>query len=48
MTTTTSSTDAPRPPVVESVPIMGPLLPFLGDVLPFLARTRATYGDTSG
>jgi cytochrome P450 len=46
MTTTTSSTDAPLPPVVESVPIMGPLLPFLGDVLPFLARTRATYGDT--
>jgi cytochrome P450 len=36
---------APRPPVVKSVPFLGPLRPFLGDVLPFLTASRATYGD---
>ncbi len=45
MTMTTNRAEAPRPPVVKSVPVMGPLRPFLGDVLPFLAETRTAYGD---
>jgi cytochrome P450 len=35
----------PRPPLVKSTPIVGPVRQFLGDVHPFLAKTRATYGD---
>ena len=35
----------PRPPLVRSVPVVGPVRPFLGDVLPFLNETRAAYGD---
>ena len=34
-----------RPPLVESLPWIGPLPQFLGDVLPFLTQSRATYGD---
>ncbi len=34
-----------RPPVVKSLPIVGPVRPFVGDVLPWLTKTRATYGD---
>ncbi len=33
------------PPLVKSVPVIGPLRQFLGDVLPFLTETRAAYGD---
>lgn len=42
---TALSATAPRPPLVRSTPILGPIRPFLGDVLPFLTETRATYGD---
>lgn len=45
MTVTSTLLDAPRPPLVRSVPVLGPLRPFLGDVLPFLTSTRAEYGD---
>ena len=41
----TATLDAPRPPLVRSTPVLGPVRPFLGDVLPFLTETRATYGD---
>ena len=41
----TNLMESRRPPLVESVPILGPLRPFLGDVLPFLTESRATYGD---
>ncbi|MBW2509698.1 MAG: cytochrome P450 [Deltaproteobacteria bacterium] len=34
-----------RPPLVKSLPFIGPLPQFLGDVLPFLLESRATYGD---
>ncbi len=34
-----------RPPLVRSLPLIGPLRQFLGDVLPFLVSSRATYGD---
>ena len=34
-----------RPPLVKSVPLIGPVHQFLGDVLPFLVETRAVYGD---
>ncbi len=34
-----------RPPLVKSVPFIGPVRQFLGDVLPFLMESRATYGD---
>ncbi|MEM7135466.1 MAG: cytochrome P450 [Myxococcota bacterium] len=34
-----------RPPLVKSVPFIGPVRQFLGDVLPFLLESRATYGD---
>ncbi|MBW2381075.1 MAG: cytochrome P450 [Deltaproteobacteria bacterium] len=34
-----------RPPLVRSLPLIGPLRQFLGDVHPFLSETRATYGD---
>ena len=34
-----------RPPLVKSVPFIGPVRQFLGDVLPFLMETRAHYGD---
>ena len=34
-----------RPPLVKSVPFVGPVRQFLGDVLPFLMESRATYGD---
>ena len=33
------------PPLVKSVPFIGPVRQFLGDVLPFLMESRATYGD---
>ena len=36
---------ASRPPLVRSVPILGPIRAFTGDVLPFLTECRATYGD---
>jgi len=55
MTATTASEAAPteirrpidkrRPPLVKSVPFIGPVRQFLGDVLPFLMENRATYGD---
>jgi cytochrome P450 len=55
MTVTTADQSAPantrrpvqkrRPPVVKSLPLIGPLPQFLGDVLPFLMESRATYGD---
>ena len=55
MTTTTANESAPtdtrrpiekrRPPLVRSLPFVGPLRQFVGDVLPYLAETRATYGD---
>ncbi len=35
----------PRPPLVRSLPFIGPLPQFLGDVLPFLVKSRAVYGD---
>jgi cytochrome P450 len=38
-------TEASRPPLVKSVPFVGPVRQFLGDVLPFLMESRATYGD---
>lgn len=42
----TSPRTAPRrPPLVKSLPFIGPLPQFLGDVLPFLTETRAAYGD---
>lgn len=34
-----------RPPLVKSVPFIGPVREFAGDTLRFLQRTRATYGD---
>ncbi len=34
-----------RPPLVKSLPIVGPVRPFVGDVLPHLTQSRATYGD---
>ena len=34
-----------RPPLVKSLPFIGPVRQFLGDVLPFLMESRATYGD---
>ena len=34
-----------RPPLVKSVPFIGPVRQFLGDVLPFLMESRVTYGD---
>ena len=34
-----------RPPLVRSLPFVGPLWQFLGDVLPFLVKSRAAYGD---
>jgi cytochrome P450 len=34
-----------RPPLVKSVPFIGPVRQFLGDVLPFLMESRAAYGD---
>lgn len=40
-----ATAEAPRPPMVRSVPVVGPLRPFLGDVLPFLSASRTTYGD---
>lgn len=43
--TTSASAAGPRPPLVRSTPVVGPLRPFLGDVLPFLTESRATYGD---
>ena len=55
MTATTADESAPtetrgpiekrRPPLVKSVPFIGPVRQFLGDVLPFLMDSRATYGD---
>ena len=42
---TVQTVAVPRPPVVASTPIVGPVRPFLGDVLSFLAATRARYGD---
>jgi len=55
MTVTTANQPAPtdtrrrvekrRPPLVKSLPVIGPLPQFLGDVLPFLMESRATYGD---
>lgn len=41
----TSHTRKPRPPLVASTPIIGPIREFLGDVHPYLAKTRAEYGD---
>jgi hypothetical protein len=38
-------TESSRPPLVRSLPILGPIRPFVGDVLPFLAESRATYRD---
>lgn len=38
-------TKSRRPPLVKSVPFVGPVRQFLGDVLPFLMENRATYGD---
>lgn len=35
----------PRPPLVKSLPIIGPILPFTGDALAFLTKSRAVYGD---
>lgn len=40
-----STTRGLRPPLVKSVPFIGPLRQFTGDVLPFLHETRARYGD---
>jgi len=37
--------ERPRPPLVKSLPLIGPARHFLGDVLPFFAQSRATYGD---
>jgi len=37
--------EKPRPPLLKSLPLIGPLRQFLGDVLPFLSESRATYGD---
>lgn len=37
--------DKPRPPLVKSTPLLGPIRQFMGDVHPFLAETRAVYGD---
>lgn len=34
-----------RPPLVRSLPFIGPLPQLLGDVLPFLMESRATCGD---
>lgn len=34
-----------RPPMIKSIPFIGPIKQFTGDVLPFLAETRNTYGD---
>jgi len=45
MMETVQTVAVPRPPVVASTPIVGPVRPFLGDVLSFLAATRARYGD---
>ena len=55
MTTTTASEAARtdvhppiehrRPPLVKSVPFIGPVRHFLGDVLPFLMQCRGNYGD---
>ncbi|MBW2223326.1 MAG: hypothetical protein JRF54_03755, partial [Deltaproteobacteria bacterium] len=55
MTATTADESAPtdtrrpiekrRPPLVRSLPFVGPVRQFLGDVLPFLMDSRATYGD---
>ena len=42
---TTTAPAAQRPPLVKSVPVLGPVRPFSGDVLPFLTETRAEYGD---
>ncbi|MCA9533647.1 MAG: cytochrome P450 [Myxococcales bacterium] len=39
------SSGSRRPPLVRSVPVLGPVRQFLGDVLPFLTQSRATYGD---
>jgi cytochrome P450 len=38
-------TRARRPPLVPSVPIIGPLREFAGDSLRFLQKTRAVHGD---
>lgn len=35
----------PRPPLVKSMPILGPIRPFMGDLLPHLTEWRATYGE---
>ena len=35
----------PRPPLVKSLPLVGPIRHFLGDVHPFLVEQRANYGD---
>ena len=43
--TTAHPVDKLRPPLVRSLPFVGPVRQFLGDVLPFLTETRATYGD---
>lgn len=55
VTTATTATDTAqggarpgakaRPPMVKSLPVLGPLPQFLGDVLPFLVESRASYGD---
>lgn len=37
--------EKPRPPLVKSLPLIGPAREFMGDVLPFYAKCRATYGD---
>ncbi|MGB1581615.1 MAG: hypothetical protein ACPHER_08920, partial [Nevskiales bacterium] len=34
-----------RPPLIKSLPIIGPVRQFTGDVMPFLKATRKTYGD---
>lgn len=42
---TATSSLGQRPPLVKSLPFIGPLPQFLGDVLPFVNKQRATYGD---
>lgn len=40
-----SPSNGSRPPLIKSIPFIGPIRQFTGDVLPFLAETRAIYGD---
>lgn len=44
-TQTQTSTVKRRPPLVKSLPFIGPVREFSGDTLRYLQQTRTTYGD---